>query len=79
MFRVFTPIVVLIAALLLPLPACAQSFGWIVGSQGKLVDEGNAVCVDADGNSYVTGRFSAVRLRLVVLHLFDPINGERKP
>ena len=37
----------------------AQSYDWAITSQAKLVDEGNAVCMDADGNSYVTGSFSS--------------------
>ncbi|GEM_PF-6370421 len=37
----------------------AQSFDWAITSQGKLVDEGNAVCMDSEGNSYITGYFSS--------------------
>lgn len=37
----------------------AQNVDWAITSQGKQVDEGNAVCVDSDGNSYVTGGFSS--------------------
>jgi hypothetical protein len=37
----------------------AQSYDWAISSQGKLVDEGNAVCMDSDGNSYITGYFSS--------------------
>lgn len=39
----------------------AQSFDWAAGSPGERghADEGSAVCMDADGNSYVTGRFSS--------------------
>lgn len=39
----------------------AQSYDWAITAQGERgrVDEGNAVCMDADGNSYVTGRFSS--------------------
>lgn len=45
--------------LLLSSIANAQSFDWAFAGQGKLVDEGNAVCLDADGNSYITGNFSS--------------------
>ncbi|HMS39468.1 MAG TPA: hypothetical protein PKE69_04525 [Pyrinomonadaceae bacterium] len=37
----------------------AQKFDWAISGVGKLVDEGNAVCMDADGNSYITGNFSS--------------------
>lgn len=37
----------------------AQNFDWAISGQGKLVDEGNAVCLDAAGNSYITGNFSS--------------------
>ncbi len=37
----------------------AQTFDWAISGEGKLVDEGNAVCLDADGNSYITGSFSS--------------------
>jgi hypothetical protein len=37
----------------------AQSFDWAITSQGKLVDEGSSVCMDSQGNSYVTGYFSS--------------------
>lgn len=44
--------------------AFAQNFDWAIAGQGKLVDEGNAVCLDADGNSYITGNFSSNPLLL---------------
>mgnify|MGYP000875866955 FL=1 len=37
----------------------AQNFDWAMSGQGNLVDEGNAVCMDAEGNSYITGNFSS--------------------
>lgn len=37
----------------------AQSFDWAIATQGSHVDEGNAVCMDAVGNSYVAGTFSS--------------------
>lgn len=37
----------------------AQSYDWAIASQGKIADTGNAVCMDAEGNSYVTGSFSS--------------------
>jgi hypothetical protein len=37
----------------------AQNFDWGIVSKGEQVDEGKAVCMDADGNSYVTGSFSS--------------------
>ncbi len=36
----------------------AQSFDWAFSAQGEGVAEGNAVCMDADGNSYITGYFT---------------------
>ncbi len=39
--------------------AQAQKFDWAISGQEKLVDEGNAVCMDAVGNSYITGSFSS--------------------
>lgn len=44
--------------------AFAQNFDWAIAGQGNLVDEGNAVCLDADGNSYVTGNFSSKKFAL---------------
>jgi hypothetical protein len=44
--------------------ADAQSFDWAVGSLGQHADQGNAVCIDPAGNSYVTGYFSSSPFRL---------------
>lgn len=37
----------------------AQDFQWGAASKGKHVDGGNAVCMDAEGNSYTAGSFSS--------------------
>jgi hypothetical protein len=42
----------------------AQSFDWAMTSQGSLVDEAKSVCMDAEGNSYVTGSFTSNPYRL---------------
>lgn len=42
----------------------AQKFDWAMSGQGNLVDEGNAVCIDTEGNSYITGNFSSNPLLL---------------
>ncbi len=41
-----------------------QTFDWAITSQGEQVNEGNAVCLDAEGNSYVTGSFSSPKFAL---------------
>lgn len=42
----------------------AQNFDWAISSKGEQVDEGSAVCLDEEGNSYVTGGFSSPKFAL---------------
>lgn len=42
----------------------AQDFRWAIASQGNHVDDAEAVCMDALGNSYVAGSFSSPVFRL---------------
>lgn len=37
----------------------AQKYEWAISSKGKLVNEGNAICMDSAGNSYIAGSFSS--------------------
>ena len=58
--KIITLMVVFLSASIIQ----AQSFDWAITSQGEQVNEGNAVCFDAEGNSYVTGSFSSPKFVL---------------
>lgn len=61
MKRLIFGLTVLVAASSL---AHAQTFDWAITSQGGLVDDAKSVCMDAEGNSYVTGSFTSSPFRL---------------
>lgn len=52
-------LIIILAIVFLSAIVQAQTYDWGIASQGKIVDAGNAVCLDAEGNSYVTGNFSS--------------------
>ena len=53
-----------VLAFCLTAAAAAQTFTWTTAGQGTLVDEGKSVCIDREGNSYVTGNFSSASFRI---------------
>lgn len=59
-------IVSFVALLVFSAASFAQTYDWGITAQGEKsrVDEGRAVCMDAEGNSYVTGSFSSSRFAI---------------